>query len=345
MLGQRPRKAGSSIRIYDPNTPDQDAKTIFERSKGFIFDMSPSYDGTMLLFSYMEDVTAGESNPGDAFHIWEIGVDGAGLRQLTTGPFHDGSPAYLPDGRIVFTSTRMQSFAVCQDYLAATLYVMDGNGENLKRLEFSTLCDTTPFVMEDGSILFGRWEYQDKNIFSVQGLWTINPDGSRVQLFYGNTVTIPNSIYGAKQIPGTRKVLAVMAAHHHPPIGGIAIIDRDKGLESADAIRSLTPEVPYAPRTGESWNHETNGSWGPGDVFHPWTYTDPYPISENLFLVSYGGAYDGKPEKYSLYLLNDQGEKSQIYEAPDASCFNPVPLRKRPLTHAFPGEYAGETYC
>jgi len=336
MLGQR-TKEGSAICIYDPARPDRGVRTIFEAPKGFVFDMSVSYDGRKLLFSFMNDIGRNAKEGKDSFHIWEIGVDGKGLRQLTTGAFHDGSAVYLPDGRIVFCSTRVESFSLCQDYLAAGMYIMDGDGGNLRRIEYNTLCDTTPSVMDDGSILFGRWEYQDKNIFCVQGLWTINPDGKRVQLYYGNTLTIPNAIYGAKQIPETNKVVCVMAAHHRLPLGAIAIIDRALGLENPRAMVNITPEIPYQPRLGEAWNHATNRSWGPGDVLYPWSYTDPWPLAEDLFLVSYGGPLEGGPKRYRLFLLDDRGEKALLYEDPKISCFNPVPVIPRPVPHKIPG--------
>ncbi len=336
MLGQR-TKAGSAICIYDPAHPGREAQTIFDTQKGFIFDMSPSYDGRMLLFSLMDSTRADADGKG-SFHIWEIDIDGSGLRQLTSGPYHDASAAYLPDGRIVFCSTRVESFSLCQDFLAAAMYTMDGDGSNLRRLEYNTLCDVTPWVMRDGSILFTRWEYQDKNIFSVQGLWTINPDGTRVQLFYGNTLTIPNAIYGAKQIPGTHKVVCVMAAHHKLPLGAIGIIDRRLGLENPEAMINITPEVPYQPRIGEAWDHKQNQSWGPGDVLYPWSYTDPYPIAEDLFLVSYGGPAESGPKRYRLFLLDANGAKALLYEDKRTSCFNPVPLAPRALPHTVPGD-------
>ena len=321
---------GSAICIYDPACPEEGAKAIFDDPGGFIFDMTPSYDGAKLLFSYKREVAKRE----DSFHVYEINVDGTGLRQLTGGRYHDVSPVYLPDGRIVFNSTRVESYSLCQNFLSAALFVMDGDGGNLRRLEYNTLCDTTPYVMDDGSILFTRWEYQDKNIFCTEGLWTLNPDGARLQLYYGNTLTVPNAIYGAKQIPGTRKVLCVMAAHHFPPLGGIAIIDRSLGLENPQAMVSLTPEVPYRPSKGKDWR---DINWQPGDVFYPWTYTDPWPISEDLFLVSYGGPMEGGPQRYRLYLLDDRGFKVPLYEDRATSCYNPIPLARRPLPHEIPG--------
>ena len=326
--------AGSAVCIYDPARPAGAAKTIFSSPGGFVFDMSPSYDATKLLFAFKREAAKRE----DSYHVYEINVDGTGLRQLTSGRHHDFSPVYLPDGRIVFNSTRVESYSMCQDYLAAALHVMDGDGGNLRRLEYNTLCDVTPCVMDDGSILFSRWEYQDKNIFCKQTLWTIHSDGSQIALFYGSTLTVPNSIYGAKPIPGTRKVVCVMAAHHHPPLGAIAVIDRSLGMESAAAMTNLTPEVPYVPTVAKTWR---DASWGPGDKFYPWSYADPWPLDEHRFLVSYGGPEDG-PHRFRIFVLDDRGGKTPLYDDMETSCFNPVALRPRPLPARLPGNVPAE---
>jgi hypothetical protein len=329
MLG-RGTSVGSTICIYDPAHPEKGVKTVLDNKDGFVFDMSPSYDARKLLFSYRENVRDGK----DSFHIWEIGVDGTGLRQITKGRYHDASPMYLPDGRICFSSTRVESFSVCQNFLAASLFVVDADGRNLHRIEYNTLCAVTPYVLDDGSILFTRWEYQDKNIFCVQGLWTINPDGTRLQLFHGNTFTVPNSVYGARQIPGTRKVVATMAAHHHVPVGAICTIDRSIGFENPKAMVNITPEVPYRPTVGRGWK---DINWRPGDRLYSWGYGDPWPVDEEWFLVTYGGPRRGGPGRYRLFLLNEKSDKELLYEDPKLSCFNPVPLEARPVPHALPG--------
>lgn len=330
MLARR-TGVGSAICVFDPAHPQHGARTIFDDPEGFILDMGLSYDAKRIVFAYKKEAAGGRY----PFRIYEIGVDGSGLRQVSTGPYHDVSPMYLPDGRIVFNSTRVEAYSMCQDFLAAALYVMDADGTNVRRLEYNTLCNTTPYVLDDGSILFTRWEYQDKNIFCTQGLWTINPDGSRLQLFYGNTLTVPNAIYGAKQIPGTRKTICVMAAHHFPPLGGIAVIDRSHGLESAASMRTLTPEVPYRVTKGHDWK-ET--SWGPGDVFHPWSYTDPWPLAEDLFLVAYGGPLKNGPQRYRLSLMDATGLAIPLYDDAKTSCFHPMPLAPRLVPHQLPGE-------
>ncbi|MCP4452345.1 MAG: hypothetical protein GY809_12860, partial [Planctomycetes bacterium] len=182
MFAQRTGK-GSAICTYDPAHPEAHAKTIFKTDDGFIFNMNASYDGRTLVFSYKEAVN-------EPFHIWEIGVDGQGLRQLTRGPYHDVSPVYYPDGRIVFTSSRVESYSLCQNYLACALYIMKADGRDIRRFDFTTLCTLSPSILQDGSILCTRWEYQDKNIFGWQGLWTVNPNGRQLQLYHGNTFRV-----------------------------------------------------------------------------------------------------------------------------------------------------------
>ncbi|HUT01208.1 MAG TPA: family 16 glycoside hydrolase, partial [Phycisphaerae bacterium] len=321
---------GSAICIYDPAHPEKGARTIFEDKEGFIFDMSPSYDARKILFAYKKEVRKRQ----DSLHVYEINVDGTGLRQLTKGRYHDFGPVYLPDGRICFVSTRVESYSLCQDFIACSLFVMNADGSDIRRIEYNTLCAITPSVRGDGSILYTRWEYQDKNIFCTEGLWTVYPDGTKLALYYGNTLTVPNGIYGARQIPGTDKVICVMAAHHFPPLGGIAIVDRRLGLENPDAMKTLTPDVPYRPTVGRTWKE---ANWGPGDRFYPWSYTDPWPIDRDLFLVSYGGPLTGGPQRYRLYLMDDEGNKVPLYEDPETSCYNALPLRPRPRPHRLPG--------
>ncbi len=332
---------GTAICIYDPARPQDGQREIFRRDGGVIYDMNPSFDGRKLLFAYMAIKADEHFRPDpdakaaagctpkykrniDSFHLYEINVDGTGLRQITRGRFHDVSGVYLPDGRICFVSTRGKSWSMCQPGLASALFTMNADGSDIRRIEFSTLADLAPFVMDNGQIIFMRWEYQDKSLFTLQSLWTINPDGTRLQLFYGNTIVNPNVIWQARQIPGTQKFLCTMGPHHGHPVGAIGIVERQRGLENPAGLVNLTPEFPYTPD-----NREHAGSWGPGDKQHVWAYRDPWPISQELFLAAYGG---GGTKRYRIVTLDRHGKRELLCEDPKTSCFNPIPLapRKRP---------------
>ncbi len=328
MFGQRTGR-GSEICVYDPARPADGAKSIFKTTEGFIFNMNPSYDGRKLAFSYKKHVD-------EPFHVWEIGVDGSGLRQLTRGPWHDFSPVYYPDGRIVFSSSRVAAYSMCQNYLACALYAMKGDGSDIRRFDFTTLCTLTPAVLQDGSILCTRWEYQDKNIFAWQGLWTINPNGRRLQLYHGNTFRIPNSVYGAREIPGTKTAIVVWAAHHHVPIGDLAIVDRSKGLETPDSMWKITHATPVKKDLafGPHWR-KTGVGTGEADKLFGRAFADPYPFSREYSVVSYGGDHK---RFHNLYVIDHATGRLALLYKTDASCFSAVPIAPRERPHAIPGD-------
>jgi len=327
---------GGGIYTYDPARPDTPPKEIFRRDYGVVYDMSPSFDAKKLLFSWMAIKPGPDFKPTgkvgyrkniDSFHIYEINVDGTGLRQVTGGRFHDVHPIYLPDGRICFTSTRGKSYSMCQPGLSSALFTMNADGSDISRIEFSTLADMSPYVLDDGSILFTRWEYQDKSLFNLQSLWTINPDGTRVQLFFGNTITNPNTLWQAKPIPGTKSVLCILGPHHGNPVGALGIVSREHGMENPEGIENITKEYnAFRP------SKRVHSGGGPGDKQYNWAWRDPWPVTTDLFLAAYGGPLRNGPKRYRIYVVDPKGNKALVIADEKISCFNPVPLvpRKRP---------------
>jgi len=315
---------GARICVFYPSTVK--TITLYETTEGQILDLSPDYDGERILFSMRKK----EREP---FHTYELTVAGGRVEQLNDGPWHDYSPVYYPDGRIVFSSSRVESYSMCQNFISCALYAMQGDGSDIRRFDFTTLSTLTPAVMPDGSIICSRWEYQDKNIFSWQGLWTINPNGTQLKLYYGNTLTVPNSLYGPKPIPGTDEVLYVMAAHHHPPIGDIAVVDRSRGIENPAASRKLTFATPYEFSVGADWQDHRN--WQPGDKYFANAFTDPYPINADFSIASYG--YDDM-QGFGLVAVYHHGVVVPFHEIRDRDLYSPVPLARRDKPSVVPGD-------
>jgi len=240
---------------------------------------------------------------------------------------------YYPDGRIIFTSSRVESFSLCQNFLACALYICRDDGSDLRRFDFTTLCTISPSVLSDGNVLCTRWEYQDKNIFCWEGLWTLQPNGRQLRLYHGNTLTVPNAVYGAKGIPGTDNVILTMAAHHHPPLGDIAIVDRSLGVENPAGMTKITHATQYKVTIGKDWRH---ANWQPGDKLYRNSYTDPFPVTRDHSLVAEGTG-DGH---YRIVLLSHSGagDTGLIYRDKELQCFNPVPLSPRPRPRVIPGD-------
>ena len=326
---------GGGIYALDLRHPERPHREIFRCDEGVVFNLELSYDARNILFSWMS-MAKGAS---DSFHIYQIGSDGKNLRQLTTGRYHDVNATYLPDGTICFVSTRSECYSMCQPAPGCALFVMSADGSGIHRIEFSTLGDYSPSVMSDGTIMFMRWEYNDRSLFTRQKLWTINPNGTSVRLYYGNTLTSPNVLWQARQIPGSEKVICTMAPHHGTPTGAIAIIDQRLGLENPAAVTNLTPSVHFAVAA--------DTQWGTGDTHYPWAYFDPWPLDEGHYLVAYGGPKPqaDKSGRYRLVLLEAGEKRTLLCEDAQFSCFNPIPCRARVKPPVRPDltESAGKT--
>jgi hypothetical protein len=87
-------------------------------------------------------------------------------------------PMYLPSGDIVFTSTRDPKYVMCNRQISANIYRMEADGANIVKITSSTLYERPTDVLPDGRILYDRWEYNDRDFASAQGLWTVYEDGT-----------------------------------------------------------------------------------------------------------------------------------------------------------------------
>ncbi|MDJ0710028.1 MAG: hypothetical protein QNJ14_06550 [Woeseiaceae bacterium] len=172
---------------------------------GAIRDVEIDYDGSRLLFAMRTPFEEGvdEEDQVATWNVWQYTFETDTLVRvipddLTAEVGHDIMPKYLPDGRIIFASTRQtQSQALLLDEnkgafpamdedeeeFAFNLHVMNDDGSSLKQVTFNQSHDLDPSVMENGKIVFSRW---DNNMSNNQvNLYRMNPDGSELELLYG----------------------------------------------------------------------------------------------------------------------------------------------------------------
>ncbi len=292
--GYRP---GGGLYIFSPDESGGQVKCIFDAGEGMITTADLSYDAKEIVFAmrrgghvasnpvaHIEDISCAADEKSN-YQIFKINIDGTELTQLTSDTCNNLDPCWLPDGGIAFISDRKPAYAYCYVVTSPVLYRMENDGSQPKRLSANYLMDFTPSVLEDGRLIYTRWEYVDRAACPIQSLWAINPDGTTLAGFYGNRVISPGTFMDAQPIPGTSQVIATATNHNGSCRGGIVAIDPSKGANSREAIRNLTPEVDiYAHRLG-------GGPWGNGmlDRRIGGTYEKPLAISENRFLVSKGG--------------------------------------------------------
>lgn len=309
------------------------------------FDIS--FDASKIVFDF-------KKGPNDGYRIYEIGIDGSGLRQLTFeqedeaelvsrygGGYHHGTddlhPCYLPDGGIVFATTRCQYGVLCDvsdTFTTKNLYRMNADGSNMTTLSNSPLSEATPVMLEDGRILYHRWEYVDKAAGNVKALWAMNPDGTTSAEIYGNTISFPETMIYARPIPGAEGKIVMLGASHCCPnnaMGAVIVINTSDELRSAATMRFVTNDIHALAHNGFHFRDE-NGEWkidmtGRGGRL----FKDPYPISEELFIASRkpkGPAWDA-PKAYDLVLLDGDGNERPLYRDESISCWHAYPLRRR----------------
>jgi hypothetical protein len=193
-------------RLAKLNVASGKVTTILEDKTGSIRDPRVHYDAKKILFSYRKGGTA-------QFHLYEINVDGTGLKQLTDGIYDDLEATYLPDGGIAFVSGRAKRWVNCWLVQVAILYRCDGDGKNIRQLSANIEQDNTPWVLPDGRLIFTRWEYVDRSQVSFHHLWSCNPDGTNPAAYFGNMHG--GSVYiDAKAIPGSRRVVMIDSPGH-----------------------------------------------------------------------------------------------------------------------------------
>jgi Tol biopolymer transport system component len=163
-------QADNGIYIYNVRTHSERPVVTaagLPGGKGFIGKISLSFDAKKILFDFRQDVNSG-------FRIWEVNTDGSRLRQVSFPPpdeaakaarWHPGwhtddiHPCYLPDGKIMFSSTRCEHTILCggsAGLVAAGLHRMDADGSHVEQLTQSPVSEFCPVMLDDGRVMYHR---------------------------------------------------------------------------------------------------------------------------------------------------------------------------------------------
>ena len=326
----------AALKILDPATGA--VQTLLDAGPdGVIRDPDVHFSGQRVVFAWRKSTA-------ESYHIWEIHVDGSGLKQLTTlAGVDDFDPIYLGDDRIAFVSGREPKYVMCNKHLSHNLYRMEADGANVVQIGKSTLFEGHPSLMPDGRILYYRWEYVDRDFGDAQGLWTVDPEGTGHTVYYGNNTSSPGGVVDGHAVPGTPYVVGNFVACHDRPWGAVALLDHRLAFDGPGAVLQTWP-------TGlESWVRVNNYVNYDFDIFGSTSpkHEDPYPLVEPATGV--GGRYflcsrQVVGEHMAIYLLDAQnGSETPVYDEGSGSvgCFDPMPLaaHPRPNTVTVPRKY------
>ncbi len=307
----------NEIAVLSPVRSDGKLNTLYRPDGGkFVGDVDLNFDADKLLFSSL-----GTHN---RWHIFEMNANGEQVHQLTPDePDVDCyDPCYLPDGRIIFGSTAVFQGVPCVGggNTVANLYRMDADGSHIRQLCFDQDHDWCPTVLNDGRVLYSRWEYSDSPHYFTRLLFRMNPDGTGQMEYYGSGSYWPNSIFYARPVPGkSTEVVAVISGHHGVPrMGELVLFDPAKGrFESSGSVQRIPGyHHPVDPIIRDTL---VEGSWP--------KFLHPYPLSDKYFLVS----MQPTPQSlWGIYLVDVFDNATLVCEQPGYAMLEPVPFRPTP---------------
>jgi hypothetical protein len=184
------------------------ARVTSTAPKGTFYDLKDvdvSSDGTHVIFAMRGPLTPNQKDLDPPnWNIWEYVVATDYLHTLLPSSDPQGtgsqyiSPHYLPDGRILFATTRQigegavllnqgepefEGQTEDLDESAFVLHVMNPDGSDMHQITYNPSHDVDATVLNNGRVMWSRWDHANGN--SGIHLYTSNPDGTDVELLYG----------------------------------------------------------------------------------------------------------------------------------------------------------------
>jgi hypothetical protein len=288
---------------------------LLERPKGIIRDPSVSLNGRTLAFSMRE-------SEADDYHLYTMDLAIGTVKQITFGAgTADVEPCWLPGGDLLFTSSRCDVCVPCWSSDVMNIYRCRADGKFLRRLTFDHAHDVKPSLLNDGRIIYTRWEYNDRNSAPVHKLFQMNDDGTAQAEFYGNNSFTPFSLFHAVAIPGSSVALAIAGGHHVDQSGRLVLIDRSKGTQEEEGLEYAAPRNAVVPAMVDFYAKK-------GELFQY-----PCAIDKDNYLVSYvpegGPARSRYKIPFGIYWMDNGGARELLAFDPAIHCGQIVPIKTR----------------
>ena len=322
----------NDIALLSLGRPGDGLRTVFQPPAGrFVGDLDLHFDSTRLLFSM----------PGGnkRWQVHEMRIDSSTLdlalapvlRELPLIPDNDVDnydACYLPDGNILFTSTATYTGVPCVkgNSHVANIYLLEVNTGEIRRLTFDQDHNWNPTVLNNGRVMYLRWEYADLPHFVARILFHMNPDGTNQSEYYGSGSYWPNAFFYARAVPDhPRRVGGIVTGHHGVKRAGeLVVLDPALGRFEADGV---VQRIPGHGKTVDSviLDQLVDKSWP--------KFLQPYPLSSKYFLVA---AQLNQKASWGIYLADVFDNLLLLKEEKGFDLLEPTPLKQRPLPPAIP---------
>ncbi len=302
-----------------------DTRQIYKPSNSSsIADLILNWDGKRVLFSQIEE-------GGYRWNIHEVNLDGTGFKKIVK---HDEPDVdifdaiYLPNGRFIVNTTMGYNGVPCVNGTDAvsTMAVYDPESEELRQITFDQDSNWDPVVMNNGRVMYVRWEYTDLTHYYSRIVMHMNPDGTENKALYGSGYMFPNSTFDVAPIPDNpSEFIGVISGHHGIARSGrLIIFDPQKSRKGA---AGMLQEIPYR-------NREIVEVVKDRLVDNVWPqFIKPSPLDKNYFLVA---AKLSKNSLWGIYLVDRFDNVTCIMQEEGAGFIAPMLIRETTVPPVIP---------
>jgi formylglycine-generating enzyme required for sulfatase activity len=306
------------ITLLAPGAPAAALKTVYRpEHSGYVGQLDLDFDARHLLFTQSDQTN---------WKLFEWDFAQGTLRQVSRMPDDvdcmDG--AYMPNGDIVFGSTASYQSVPCWhgQKRVSNLYVMKRDGSTVRQVCFDQDHDYHPTILNNGQVLYQRWDYTGICHIFLRQLMVMNPDGTQQRAIYGSNSWYPNSLFFARALPGdANRIISILSGYHGAHRAGqLVLLDTSAGWYEGEGIvqRISGKGDPIAPKIKDAL---VQGDWP--------LFLHPYALTNKHFLVS---AKLNARSDWAIYLADVFDNLVLLRAEPGYALLEPTPIaaRKRP---------------
>ncbi|RHJ87909.1 SUMF1/EgtB/PvdO family nonheme iron enzyme [Parabacteroides sp. AM08-6] len=303
---------------------DINTRQVYKPSNGSsIADLRLHWDGDRMMFT--------QTQPDKRWNVFEVKLDGTGFKKLVENEepdleFYDGT--YLPDGRIIANSNIGYQGVPCVSGYDAVgnMILYTPEKKDLRRLTFDQDANWNPVVMNNGRVMYTRWEYTDLTHYYSRIVMHMNPDGTENKALYGSGSMFPNSTFDVQPLPGhSSAFIGVISGHHGIARSGrLIIFDPTKARKGT---AGMLQEIPHRNRpVVELIKDElVNGVWP--------QFIKPTALDDKYFLVA---AKLDPQSLWGLYLVDIYDNVTCLMKTEGEGYISPIAVRKTTTPPAIP---------
>ena len=288
-----------------------------------IADLKLHWDGDRAMFT--------QTMSDNRWNVFEVKLNNADCKKLIDNPepdleFYDGT--YLPDGRIIANSNIGYQGVPCVNGSdpVGNLVLYTPQTGNLRRITFDQDANWNPVVMNNGRVMYTRWEYTDLTHYYTRIVMNMNPDGTEQKALYGSGSMFPNSTFDVQPLPGYASAFVGIISGHHGVArsGRLILFDPAKARKG---VAGMLQEIPHRnrPIVEEVKDRLVDGVWP--------QFIKPSPLNDTYFLVA---AKLDKNDLWGIYLVDKFDNVTCLHKMEGEGYISPIAVRKTVTPPAIP---------